>query len=201
MHRTKRKIFEKSMELFASKGYDRTSIEEITSVVGIAKGTLYHHFSNKEEILKFLIEEGMKLLKNNIEIKTANLESSIEKIKAIILIQIKVSLKYEDFIALILSQLWGKEKRNEACRNCIIEYTDIIERIVKEGIEKKEIQKGDTGAIAYGIFTVITSSMIYKQNKNKDVDARKLYNEFCRYIIDGLRKNKNKSNDKDKNET
>lgn len=188
MHRTKRKIFEKSMELFASKGYDRTSIEEITSVVGIAKGTLYHHFSNKEEILKFLVEEGMKLLKNNIEIKTANKKSSIDKIKAIILIQIKVSLKYEDFIALILSQLWGKEKRNEACRNCIIEYINIIEEIVKQGIDDKEIEQGDTGAIAYGIFTVITSSLIYKQNKNKNIDVNKLYEEFCKYIIDGISK-------------
>ena len=40
MNRTKRKIFEAAMELFATKGYDATSVEEITSVVGIAKGTL-----------------------------------------------------------------------------------------------------------------------------------------------------------------
>ena len=39
MNRTKRKIFETSMKLFAEKGYDATSIEEITSVVGVAKGT------------------------------------------------------------------------------------------------------------------------------------------------------------------
>lgn len=37
MNRTKRKIFETSMNLFASKGYDATSIEEITSIVGVAK--------------------------------------------------------------------------------------------------------------------------------------------------------------------
>ena len=97
-------------------------------------------------------------------------------------------MKYEDFIALILSQLWGKEKRNEACRNCIIEYTDIIEGIVKQGIEAQEIEAGNTGAIAYGIFTVITSSLIYKQNKNKNVNVNELYEEFCRYIIDGVRK-------------
>ena len=54
------------MELFAKKGYDATSIEEITSVVGIAKGTLYYHFSSKEEILDFLIVEGIKLLQHSI---------------------------------------------------------------------------------------------------------------------------------------
>jgi hypothetical protein len=32
MNRTKRKIFETSMKLFSEKGYDATSIEEITAV-------------------------------------------------------------------------------------------------------------------------------------------------------------------------
>ena len=45
MNKTKRKIFETSMKLFADKGYDATSIEEITATVGVAKGTLYYHFS------------------------------------------------------------------------------------------------------------------------------------------------------------
>jgi len=44
MNRTKRRIFECAMKLFAEKGYDATSVEEITAVTGIAKGTLYYHF-------------------------------------------------------------------------------------------------------------------------------------------------------------
>ena len=56
MNKTKRKIFETSMKLFAEKGYEATSIEEITATVGVAKGTLYYHFTSKEEIFNFLIE-------------------------------------------------------------------------------------------------------------------------------------------------
>ena len=44
MNKTKRKIFETSMELFAKKGYEATSIEEITSIIIVAKGTLYYQF-------------------------------------------------------------------------------------------------------------------------------------------------------------
>ena len=80
MNKTKRKIFETSMELFAKKGYDATSVEEITSVVGVAKGTLYYHFSSKEEIFNFLVEEGIKLLKNSIEIKTQKCDNYIDKL-------------------------------------------------------------------------------------------------------------------------
>ena len=148
MNKTKRKIFETSMELFAKKGYEATSIEEITSVVGVAKGTLYYHFSTKEEIFYFLVEEGMKLLKNSIDIKTSNLEKSIDKLKAIILIQIKVIKKYENFISILLSQIWGQEPRNKKCREYVFEYISMIEEIVKEGIEKQELIDGDSSVIA-----------------------------------------------------
>ena len=112
MNKTKRKIFETSMKLFAEKGYDATSIEEITSVVGVAKGTLYYHFSSKEEIFHFLVDEGMKLLQNSISIKTSQKTNSIDKLKSIVLIQLKVLYKYEDFMTIIFSQLWGNEPRN-----------------------------------------------------------------------------------------
>lgn len=148
MNKTKRKIFETSMDLFAKKGYEATSIEEITSVVGVAKGTLYYHFSSKEEIFYFLIEEGMKLLKNSIDIKTSKLENSLDKLKAIILIQIKIIIKYENFISMLLSQIWGQEPRNKKCREYVFEYINMIEDIIKEGIEKEELIPGDSSVIA-----------------------------------------------------
>ena len=148
MNKTKRKIFETSMDLFAKKGYEATSIEEITSVVGVAKGTLYYHFSSKEEIFYFLIEEGMKLLKNSIDIKTSKLENSLDKLKAIVLIQIKIIVKYENFISMLLSQIWGQEPRNKKCREYVFEYINMIEDIIKEGMKKEELISGDSSAIA-----------------------------------------------------
>ena len=139
MNKTKRKIFETSMKLFAEKGYDATSIEEITATVGVAKGTLYYHFSSKEEIFNFLIEEGIKLLQNSVDIKTSKHNNYIDKIKAIVLIQIKIVAKYEDIITIILSQFWGNEARNKKCQDHVYDYIGQIEKIVQEGIEKGEI--------------------------------------------------------------
>ena len=188
MNRTKRKIFEAAMELFATKGYDATSIEEITATVGVAKGTLYYHFSSKEEIFNFLIDEGMKLLRNSIEIKTSQYTSSINKLKAVILIQIKIIVKYENLITLVISQMWGKEERNLRCRDYVYEYIKIIEDIVKEGIEKGEIFEGNPEAIASGIFGFTCSSLIYKLKTEKEIDIQGIFNEFSHYAIKGLKK-------------
>ena len=188
MNKTKRKIFETSMKLFAEKGYDATSIEEITATVGVAKGTLYYHFSSKEEIFNFLVEEGVKLLKNSIAIKTAKLESSIDKIRAIVLIQIKVLVKYENFMTIILSQIWGNDPRSQMCRNYVFEYIQMIEQIVENGINKKEIIDGDKNVIASGIFGFTCSSLIYKMRTDKEINVQELYSEIEKTFIRKLKR-------------
>lgn len=188
MNKTKRKIFETSMKLFAEKGYDATSVEEITATVGVAKGTLYYHFSSKEEIFNFLIEEGVKLLKNSITIKTAKLENSIDKIRAIVLIQIKVLVKYENFMTIILSQIWGSDPRSQMCRSYVFEYIHIIEEIIKEGIQKGEIVDGDPNVIASGIFGFTCSSLIYKmRHYNYELDVATLDKEIEKIFIKKLK--------------
>lgn len=188
MNKTKRKIFETSMKLFAEKGYDATSIEEITSTVGVAKGTLYYHFSSKEEIFNFLVEEGMKLLKNSIEIKTQKLDKTMDKLKAIILIEIKVMLKYEDFMTILLSQIWGNEPRNNICKKYVFEYIKSVEKIVKEGIKNDEIIQGDPEVIATEIFGLTCSSLVYKLKIGKPIDIKQVYSEYEKTVLRGLQK-------------
>lgn len=58
----KQEILDAAERLFASKGFDNTSISDILEETGIARGTLYYHFKSKEELLDAVIErmiEGM----------------------------------------------------------------------------------------------------------------------------------------------
>ena len=187
MNKTKRKIFETSMKLFAEKGYDATSIEEITATVGVAKGTLYYHFSSKEELFNFLIEEGMKLLQNSIEIKTSKFQNYIDKLKAIVLIQIKIVMKYEDLITILLSQFYGNEARNQKFQKHVYDYINKIEEILKEGIECNQIKKGNPKVIASEIYGLIASCLVYKLRNRDEIDIMKLYREFENTVIEGLK--------------
>lgn len=187
MNKTKRKIFETSLKLFAKKGYENTSIEEITATVGVAKGTLYYHFSSKEEIFDFLVTEGVKLLQNSVDIKTSKYENYIDKIKAIILIQIKIVNKYQDIITILLSQFYGSEKRNQKCKEYIYEYINKIEEIVKQGIETKQIKQGNEKVYASEIYGLICSCLVYKLREPENFDIMKVYKEFENTIIKGLK--------------
>lgn len=188
MNKTKRRIFNTAIKMFSEKGYDNTSVEEITAIAGVAKGSLYYHFSKKEDIFDMLLKEGFELLKNNIEIKTKNCTTALEKIKAVILIQIKVIVKYEYFLNVVFSQLWGEEEKNKKCKKAVFQYIKIIEKIVNEGIANGEFYDGDVEAIASGIFGVTCSSLIYRIKKNRQVDAMQVYNGFIDNVTRTLSK-------------
>ena len=49
-------ILDAAEELFVTKGYDKTSTNDILERIGIARGTLYYHFKSKEDILNAMIE-------------------------------------------------------------------------------------------------------------------------------------------------
>jgi len=50
-------IFDAALQVFAEKGYHKSTIDEIASLSGIGKGTVYRHFKSKEELLKQLLAE------------------------------------------------------------------------------------------------------------------------------------------------
>ena len=51
---TREIIIEKAMSLFFENGYEGVSMQDIAWEVGITKGSLYHHFSGKEEIFSIV---------------------------------------------------------------------------------------------------------------------------------------------------
>jgi len=48
-------ILSASMKLFHEKGFDKTSMQEIVEESGVSKGSIFHHFHSKEEILTAVI--------------------------------------------------------------------------------------------------------------------------------------------------
>lgn len=56
----KNEIMDAAEKLFISRGYDATSTNDILDAVGIARGTLYHHFKSKEDIMDGLIARQME---------------------------------------------------------------------------------------------------------------------------------------------
>lgn len=188
MNKTKRRIFTTAIKLFAQNGYESTGIEEITAVAGVAKGSLYYHFETKEDLFDLLLEEGRKLLYNSIEIKFKSCNNALDKLKAIIMIQIKSLIRYEDFVTVIINNTLGDNSRSKKSQKALDEYMAKIQEVIQEGIDEGIFYDGDTEGIAYGIFGVNFSSLLYRLKKNRNVTPEQIYKSYIAIALRGLTK-------------
>ena len=64
----------------------------------------------------------------------------------------------------------------------------MIQEIVEEGIEKKEIIESDANVIASGIFGFVCSSLIYKLRTEENIEVMSLYKEIEKSFIKKLKR-------------
>ena len=60
------RILEIALRLFGEKGYSNTTVAEITQTAGVAKGTFFTYFQNKEEVLLFVGEAQVAWIREQI---------------------------------------------------------------------------------------------------------------------------------------
>ncbi len=51
----KAQIIQPALQLFAVKGYEKTTVNNIIDEAGISKGGFYHHYNSKEELLEDIV--------------------------------------------------------------------------------------------------------------------------------------------------
>lgn len=71
-------IFQASLKLFSSKGFHKTTMDEIASQSGVGKGSLYRYFKSKDELLDTLLEEQYGNIVSNIADLFNNSEDIID---------------------------------------------------------------------------------------------------------------------------
>ncbi len=49
-------LLEAALRIFAERGYSNTRLEDIAAAVGVTKGTIYHYFETKEDLLRQAID-------------------------------------------------------------------------------------------------------------------------------------------------
>ena len=94
MNKTKRRIFNTAIKMFSEKGYDNTSVEEITAIAGVAKGSLYYHFSKKEDI--YIWFQGFGMITHCTEIKNVK-----EYLYTLLLPNLRITLPLSIFVIFV----------------------------------------------------------------------------------------------------
>lgn len=193
MNNTKTVIFESAIKIFSKNGYNGATMDAIAADAGVAKGTLYYHFESKEEIFKYIIQEGMNIVKKEIEDIANNEQDALSKLRVLCKTQLGLVYEIKDFFRVIMSQLWGQETRHQELRNAINSYILYIQKYLDDAIKEGFIKNGDTYSMAYALFGTVCSLAVYeltngdKEHSNKD---KKNYNDMAdntiNYVLNGM---------------
>lgn len=81
----RREILSTSRDLFLKQGYENTTIQDVLTKLGIAKGTAYHYFKSKEGLLGAVIEDMVAEYMGGVEEALKNCQgNALEKMRVLI---------------------------------------------------------------------------------------------------------------------
>ncbi|MFW5936796.1 MAG: TetR/AcrR family transcriptional regulator [Desulfosalsimonas sp.] len=75
-------IIEAATRLFAQKGFSETSTAEIAETAGVAHGTLFYHFKNKQGIIQEIFTRAGSVYMTELRKNLSGLETGLQQIKA-----------------------------------------------------------------------------------------------------------------------
>jgi len=197
--RTRQKLLDAAKGLFAEKGLDFTTINDITERADVGKGTFYYHFKNKEGLIKVMISKMLGELIDMIKKGANGITDLSELLDMLIGIHIEFfSTRWEDFVLFFQGRADLKLKEGySVLEEPFFAYLETIESLL-DSIIKQQLPKYMTHRIAcataglvsgYYSFAVITAD-------NEDVDKtfrslrRAMVASLKRFISEALPQNK-----------
>jgi AcrR family transcriptional regulator len=96
-------ILKIACSLFAKKGFEATSIREIGDAAGILSGSLYHHFTTKEDMLHEIIKDYVHDLLNFYEVTAKSASNPRQALEEMIRFGISESLKLREVHAIVVN--------------------------------------------------------------------------------------------------
>jgi TetR/AcrR family transcriptional regulator len=98
-----KEILEAAHRIVGRFGYAGTTIDRVANEARIAKGTIYLHFPNKEELLHSALVEGIRDLNKELAAGDDPTAPSIQRVANLIRTMFRIQRSHEDFFkALIL---------------------------------------------------------------------------------------------------
>ncbi|MFZ5482061.1 MAG: TetR/AcrR family transcriptional regulator [Myxococcota bacterium] len=164
-------ILEAAIEVFAEKGFHHARISDIARRAGVADGTIYLYFRNKDDVLLTIFEEKMGVLIGGLHDVLAPLSDPLDKVRAFARYHFRQVRDHRALaevlqIELRLSNKFLKEYRPEK----LWEYLGIFASIVREGQEKGVVRADlDPFVLMWGFFGAMDEiSMQWVLSRKRD---------------------------------
>ncbi|MDW7739977.1 MAG: TetR/AcrR family transcriptional regulator [Bacillota bacterium] len=127
-------ILEAAVKTFAKTGYHRTRVADIAREAGVADGTVYIYFKNKEDLLISLFQNLMNNFVSGLRSELVHCSSADQKLSSIINYHLTTLGQKHDQARVTQIELRQIDKTiNEGISKPLMNYFRLIEEVIEEG--------------------------------------------------------------------
>ena len=183
----KEEIIESARELFNQYGYKKVSMGEIAENANVTKRTLYSYFKDKDDILKYFIEEEIDNMKKIIkEMEKENLPF-IENVHKTIL-KVFEYKKKKPFIK-VLTQEYEKLRNktiDEQLKLLDKNIQDYIREKLIYAVENGYIKNCDIDVVSFIIYKIYIALIFEWDTDKKELDEKKITDNIMQVLRYGI---------------
>lgn len=181
---TRALILKSAEELFSVKGFESTTISDISSTVGISESTVYEHFKNKEDILFSVpVARTHELIQIN-EDHLRGLTGARVKLRKLVWNYFEFLISNPSYMNVLLFELRGNRDfyKTEVYENFKI-FTRTFRKVILEGVDNGEFRSKIPPRLLLNlIFGAIDLLLITRIVKEEDDDPYAYLEAFLDFL-------------------
>lgn len=188
VNKRRRQIIESSTKLFFEKGFDQTTMRDISRASGLTMGSLYDYIETKEDILFLVYTDLLDRVYEGIN-AAAGLENWTERPKDIaVLLRHHLEQMYglTQAVQLLYRESWARgRKMHEQMRAIDQQYVEEFARLLENGNKAGVFKVEEPRIVANLIILTVALPAIREWGVYK-IDREKLISNVVEFIIRGL---------------
>lgn len=145
--------------VFNERGYDATSMEDLSRAAGITKSSFYHHVSGKEALLRAALERALDGLFGILEEPAATQGSPLPRLRHIVRRQVEV-LDAELPYVTVLLRLRGNTETERWALGRRRQFDQTVSDLVRASAVAGELRAGVDPAVASRLLSGVVNSLV-----------------------------------------
>ncbi len=178
-------ILREAASLFREKGYNASTLRELAKKSGIKGGSIYHHFSSKQEILYTIMNDTMAGLIRNLRETIGTGNDPVEKLRKAVCFHIEYHVTDPDATFVTDTEIRSLENGNHdriiAQRR---EYENMYLQMLNDGIDRGVMKMGNAVLNCKAILQMCTGVSLWF--KPGGMSIREVAGNYADFICHGV---------------
>ena len=184
------RILKAAIRVFAKNGFYATRVSEIAKAAGVADGTIYLYFKNKDDVLITIFEDGIQQLLAILREVATSEQPFDERITRIIELQLGLLEEQRDLAEVITVNLrQSSSLPKQYAAPLFMEYIDVIAGLVREGQKEGAFRKDiNARVVARSLFGALDAILLtWALGEADPASLRKAAAHCANLFLEGLR--------------